>query len=421
MKKKDSVKELLDKEFFSKFIGNDGKTIGVEIELPIVNLKGKNIKMANIQKLFNLFINKKDFKIEKKDNENNIIAIKNKKYRDILSLEYSVNTLEFSLEEDINIYNIKNRFDKYLNDVQKFLSQFGYELLGSGINPNYRDIDKKCLNDNRYIIIEKLLLNNNNTPILFNQFCAYICSTQTHLTPNINNLVETLNTFSNIEWVKSILYSNSYVEELDSPLSRDYLWQKSSFGESNTGTNVEYKDLNDLIQNYKTRLLNYIERNNEYFIIDTVTLEDYFKHSKIRGINHKNELKLFSPNLNDIHTFRSYKNVEVTRKGTIEIRCDCTQRLDNIFEIVAFNVGVFEMREKIDKLISKYNFDNSSQNNREQKIRCMKINQKEEEFIIQLINLVCLGLKERGNGEEKLLRKINEMREKNEKGWSMVL
>ena len=39
----------------------------------------------------------------------------------------------------------------------------------------------------------------------------------------------------------------------------------------------------------------------------------------------------------------------------------------------------------------------------------------------EIINLVYLGLKERGFNEEKLLKKINEMRENNEKSRVMVL
>ena len=50
MKKKDSVKNLLIKEMFSKFNITSPKTIGVEIELPVVSIEQQKIEMSNMQK-----------------------------------------------------------------------------------------------------------------------------------------------------------------------------------------------------------------------------------------------------------------------------------------------------------------------------------------------------------------------------------
>lgn len=419
--KKDNIEEILIKELFSKFENNTGKNIGVEIEMPLIELDGKDINLDNLQKLFKYLVNNYEFKIDKIDNEGNCIAIKNNRYNDIISLEYSVNTLEFSLQEDANIYNMKTRFDFYYNTIEEFILKFNYKLIGSGINPNYKTINKKCLNEDRYLTIEKLLLGNPSNSVLYNQFCAYVCSTQTHITPNINELHEVINVFTNIEWVKSLLYSNSRMNELNSNMARDYLWQKSSFGKENTGKNIEYKSLDDIIENYKTRLIHYIERENKYYLIEKTNLSDFFKKEKLYGKDYDGSEMTIMPKIDDIKTFRSYKNIEITRMGTLEIRCDCTQKLENIFEIVAFNVGIFEMYRDVAKLIKQYNFDTQSIKNRILKQYNKKLNEKEKDFINILIETVIKGLKKRGKKEELLLNKINEMRVKNEKGGLVVL
>ena len=74
--KKDNIYSLIYTELFSKFSKNSNRTIGVEIELPIVS--NKTIKMDYIQQLFNYLIENKKFEIENIDNDKNIISIVNK-------------------------------------------------------------------------------------------------------------------------------------------------------------------------------------------------------------------------------------------------------------------------------------------------------------------------------------------------------
>ena len=417
--KKDNIYSLIYNELFSKFGKNSNRTIGVEIELPIVS--NKPIKMDYIQQLFKYLIENMKFEIENTDNDKNIISIVNKDNKDKISLEYSVNTLEFSLKEDFNIYNMKNRMDNYIDIIQNYLKQFEYKLVGSGINPNYKNINRHCINEDRYLIIEKLLKDNKKNNELFNEFCSYICSIQTHLSPTIEELPDVINVLSNLEWVKGYFYANSYMDELKCNLARDHLWEISNFEKCNTGINNHYKTIDDIVNNYKTRKMHYVKRNDKYYIINSMSIEKYFQSKNVIGKDYKNNLTTITPSNNDIHDFRSYKNIEITRRGTIEVRSDCTQKLDNLFEVVAFNVGVLCKYKKISKLIKKYGFEYDYKERRKRIILNNKIDKNESNFICEIINLVYLGLKERGFNEEKLLKKINEMRENNEKSRVMVL
>lgn len=421
MKKKDNVKELLVKERFSKFEKISPKTIGVEIELPIINKNHNCIEMSNIQELFEFLIDELDFIVEKKDNQGNVILLINENNGDKISLEYSENTIEISLKEDYNLYNLKSRFEKYVHFIQKELNKFNYELQGKGINPNFKNINRNCLDDDRYLIIQKILTKPNKNKSIYNEFCAYICSIQTHLTPSIEDLVNVINVFSCIEWVKSILFSNSYIEELHSNLARDYLWEASNFGKQNTGTNMIYMNLDDLISDYCKRKLHYIEREKRFYMIESQSLETFFNKTKILGTDINDNERLFVPDAEDIKSFRSYKNVEVTTRGTLEIRSDCTQNIDDIFEVIAFNVGIFEKHKEINDLVKKYGFEDNIIKRRKRKNVNPKINENEKAFIIKLIEIVYEGLRSRGKKEEDLIKNINEMRLNDEKSRSLVL
>ena len=421
MKKKDNVKELLVKDRFSKFEKISPKTIGVEIELPIINKNHNCIEMSNIQELFKFLIDELDFNVEKKDNQGNVILLINENNGDKISLEYSENTIEISLKEDYNLYNLKSRFEKYVHFIQKELNKFNYELQGEGINPNFKNINRNCLDDDRYLIIQKILTRTNKNKSIYNEFCAYICSIQTHLTPSIEDLVNVINVFSCIEWVKSILFSNSYIEELHSNLARDYLCEASNFGKQNTGTNMIYMNLDDLISDYCKRKLHYIEREKRFYMIESQSLETFFNKTKILGTDINDNARLFVPDAEDIKSFRSYKNVEVTTRGTIEIRSDCTQNIDDIFDVIAFNVGIFEKHKEINDLVKKYGFEDNIIERRKRKNVNPKINENEKAFIIKLIEIVYEGLRSRGKKEEDLIKNINEMRLNDEKSRSLVL
>ena len=134
-----------------------------------------------------------------------------------------------------------------------------------------------------------------------------------------------MNVFSCLEWVKSYLYANSYMNETNYKLSRDYLWEISNFEKSNTGTNNLYYSINDIVQDYKKRKMHLVQRNNNYYLVESLTIEEYFKKDRVRGKDYNNNVEYITPLETDIHDFLSYKNIEHTRMGTIEIRSDCTQ------------------------------------------------------------------------------------------------
>lgn len=375
----------LDNKIYDRFLSklSYSEYVGVEIELPIINLYWPfKVEMNIIQNLLESF-GKLNFEVSSRDNDNNIIALKNKCNGDTISLEYSCNTIELSLSKEKNIFNLEKKFKKYYEYINLFLKEYKYKIGDYGINPNYKLINKKCLNQDRYKIIEKLLLTKKDR--LYSEFCAYCCSIQTHINVDQKDLIEVMNCFTEIEEIKDTIFANSYMEETGTNNSRKFLWNKSNFRPKNCGKNKIYKDIKDLINDYKNRNLFFIERDNKYMLLKNKTsLVKYFKNKKNIVIDEKNNKQYIEPIINDFENFRSYKSVELTKYGTIEIRTDCTQKKDKIFKVVAFNVGI--------SLASREILDYKNKGN--------IITQKD------LINFSIEGLKKRKKNEEKYLEDL---------------
>ena len=379
------IKQYFIENYINKFSEND--YIGVEIEMPIINLNFPYIVNSKvIEGLFSTFLDNEEFKIENYDNEKNIISIKNIKTNDTVSLEYSFNTIELSLGKELLIDRLKEKFDFYYNFIKQYLEKYEYEIYCGGINPNYHYIDKTCLNQDRYKVIERLLTNSSNSD-LYNQFCSYCCSIQTHINTSKDNIVNLINMLLKVENNKMEIFSNSYMKETNLKNSRKYLWENSNFGPLNIGTNPNYNNLDDLLNDYSKRNLFFVEKNNKYLLLNAKQpLNKYLDKKRVKATDEYGKTCYVVPSYSDLDNFRSYRSVELTKYGTLEIRSDCTQSKENIFKLIAFNVGVCKNHLEILKYLDM-----------NKKIT----NERLVEFCIK-------GLKMRNFGEEKYMEVSND-------------
>lgn len=378
------AKQYFIENYIDKFKESD--YVGVEIEMPIINLNTPYI-VDNyvVEELFLNFLNNNDFRVENYDNEENIISIKNIKTNDTISLEYSFNTIELSLGKELKIDKLQEKFEMYYSFIKEHLKKYEYEIYCGGINPNYHCIDKSCLNQDRYKVIERLLSNNNNNK-LYNQFCSYCCSIQTHINASKDSIVNLINMLSKVENNKIMMFSNSYIEETKLKNSRKYLWENSNFGPLNIGINSNYKNLDELINDYLKRNLFFVKRNKKYLLFNKKqSVNEYLFKKRIKTTDENGQIHYIIPVYSDFDYFRSYKSVELTKYGTLEIRSDCTQSKENIFKLIAFNVGICKNHLEI----LEYLNDNGKITNE------------------KLIELSIRGLKMRKYGEEKYMETNN--------------
>lgn len=304
--------------------------------------------------------------------------MRNIKNGDSISLEYSLNTLEFSMNKEPTVFDLEKKFRMYYEQCSDFLHKHHYAILGCGINPNYKYIDRHCLNQDRYLAIERLLKNEHFE--LLGSFCAYCCSIQTHINVSSERLLDVMNMFTRIERQKEQMFANSYLEEVGKLDSRKVLWEKSNFGPNNIGENPLFGSIEEIVDDYLERNLFFVERDGEYLIFnEKQKLKDYFSKESIIAQNSKGENVVVYPKEEDFSNFRSYRGVEITKYGTLEIRTDCSQTIDRIFPVVAFNVGVATSAKRINEYITKNGYIDKN----------------------TLIYFAIMGLKQRNNGEER--------------------
>lgn len=373
----------IEEVFIKKFFNNFGYSldVGVEIEMPLVNFGGNHIvNNVVVQGLFDN-LGKIGFNPCNYDKNGNTIATRSSSNGDAISLEYSLNTLEFSLDKEKSIIELEIKFNKYYDFIQEYLKQYNYSLCANGINPYYKQIDKTCLSQDRYKMIERILANDKKDK-LYGQFCAYCCSIQTHINVNREKLAKVLNLFTRITPMKEEIFANSYLPELNLKNSRKYLWEKSNFGPFNVGKNKYYSSFDDIVEDYLGRSLFFIERNKQYFLLKyKYSLKDYFQQDKVIAFDTNGKECFISPLEKDLDNFRSYKEIEISKYGTIEIRTDCMQKMEDVFKVVAFNVGIYENMDMVIKVLKQRK----------------KIGRNE------LIKLAQIGLSRRNLNEEKIL------------------
>ncbi|MBQ3953299.1 MAG: glutamylcysteine synthetase, partial [Ruminococcus sp.] len=110
--------------------------IGVEIEMPIVNLRNKAVDFAVVHQLTAAFLQAFDFIPTGFDEEGHVYSAVNSESGDIFSYDCSYNNMEFSFGREKNLHAILERFKRYYRFVQDFFKPFHYTLTGMGVNPN---------------------------------------------------------------------------------------------------------------------------------------------------------------------------------------------------------------------------------------------------------------------------------------------
>ena len=131
------TQNVIDKAIFDKYIlptkGKTKKFIGIEIEMPVVNLNKEAVDENVIFALSEAFKKEFSFEVISRDAEGNANSLQNDESGDNLSFDCCYSNLELSLGKGENLHEIKERFDRYYSFINKFFSKYNYTLTGMGI------------------------------------------------------------------------------------------------------------------------------------------------------------------------------------------------------------------------------------------------------------------------------------------------
>lgn len=392
-----SYKEIIENRFIKPLLHKKTGTIGTELEFPLLNLNKEPVDKVKALSLLDYFL-KRGFKTEDTDTEGNPAFITND-YGDCISFDNSYNNIEFSMNYGKNLKKIKERFYGYFNEAQKFLKQYNYIITGMGTNPYKKYITQNHVSYPVYNMVDEYLhkFQNENTH-QYPDFPAYLSSVQTHLDINPDDLPKTATLFAKTDFLRGMLFSNSPDFDFGSTVCfRDFLWSKSAFGICGTNTGAvdeEYKTLENIAESFYGRHMFNCIKDGRYQSFYPIKITEYFKSNPPE----------------DIKQFLSFRHIEITCRGTLEIRSDCTQPVCDAFAPPAFNLGI---AHNIDKAISKTEELLKDKNLKNSYLRkCVseglgiKEFTKEQllEYTHDMIKISEEGLVKRGFGEESLIQ-----------------
>lgn len=403
--------------------------IGIEIEIPIINLDKKAVNFDIVHKVTSEFAEQfSDFKNDGIDYEGNVFSLKNHITDDIVCYDCSYNNIEFAMGREKDLFSINERFCEYYAFVKERFEEYNHTLTGMGINPYRKYNESKPIPSERYLMLYhhlKSYSNYSNLPMHFHKYPDYgmfSSASQVQLDVYRDDLVKTINVFSKIEPIKALLFSNSVLFEENNNLTcfRDALWEYSTHGVNphNIGMyDVDFKDLNDLGSYLESLNIYCVMRDGAYINFPTMNLMEYFKRDSVCGEIYSNgEYRKIDikPCINDIKYLRPFKFINLTFRGTVEFRSVCTQPISDSMSVAAFHLG---LKNKLDELEELINNDDIIYHKgyTASELRKLLIQKEIPSFVAKkdicklskdVVDLASHGLKQRGIGEEIFLKPL---------------
>ena len=405
--------------------------IGIEIEIPIINLDKTAVDFDVVHKVTDKFRRQySDFKEDGIDYEGNVFSLKNNNNDDIFCYDCSYNNIEFAMGKEKDLFSIYDRFCDYYAFTKECFEEFNHTLTGMGINP-YRKYNKNHpIPSERYLMLYHHLRsfkNYENIPMHFHDYPEYgmfSSASQVQLDVYKDDLVKTINVFSKIEPIKALLFSNSVLVDENKHVTcfRDALWEYSTHGINphNIGMyDVDFKSLDDLEAYLESLNIYCVMRDGVYINFPSMNLLEYFKKDYVCGEIYCNgeyrEIEI-RPCINDIKYLRPFKFINLTFRGTVEFRSVCTQPIRDSMSVAAFHLGLKEKLDELEELIGNDNVI-YHKGYTAGELRKLLIQDELPVFIDgndlcklskDIVDLANVGLEERGIGEEIFLNPLYE-------------
>ncbi|EWM52245.1 glutamylcysteine synthetase [Ruminococcus flavefaciens] len=432
------MNENIRKAIYDKYIAPTKKErpdyIGVEIEMPVVDLGGtpvdENISISVAEKFTEHF----GFAPEGHDSYGSLTSAKHSPTGDILSFDCCYSNLELSFGKAVSLFEVKERFEKYCKFLNSEFSKYNYTLTGMGVNPHADINHNKPIQNERYRMLYHYLhsypRHTKEVDIRFHErpdFGTFTSASQVQLDVRYDELTDVINVFGMLEPYKALLFANSYLPDYPQFLCvRNMLWEYSMQGYNphNVGMFAQkLSGIEELVDYIGTQSIYCTMRDGKYVDFTPVTIDEYFSRSSIEGEYYDGESYRrisFSPESNDIEYLRTFKFEDLTFRGTIEYRSSCCQPLSEAMTVAAFHTGLkeqlYELKELLenDRIIYSHGFNAIELQNMlsKRKLPDFLDETEVEKQLINILDIAAVGLKKRGLGEEVLLAPLYERAER---------
>lgn len=408
---------------------NNNYKIGIELEIPILNMSQEKIDFGVIQKVVKALQTHFQLHIEKCDDNGDVYCLLNQETNDTVSFDYSYCNIEFSMGVVSNLHVAFERFRAYYTFLQTELNKYHYRMTGMGVNPYGIYNDNNALPGQRYRMIQHHLesyIDHSRFASFHSRpnFGSYSCASQVQLDISEDQLIRTLNIFNRLEPIKAVLFSNSLLLDPEFNLlsARDRFWESSMYGYNvhNVGMfDIELTDVEELVQYIKGTSLFNVEREGKYIFFTPIPAEQFFQMDFVEGQIFNGDHFVpycFQPQPSDLAFLRSYKFEDLTYRGTIEYRSACCQPVNESMCVAAFHVG---LQEELDSLETLLYQDRSVYKQGYSPIELRKMlielefpsvlnKQAVWDITLQVVEIAKQGLKKRNLGEECYLEPLFE-------------
>ena len=428
------LRELIYNKYIRPTENKTETFIGVEIEMPIVNLQHKAVDFDVVHKLTAAFLSEFGFTPVGIDESGHIYCAVSNENGDVYSYDCSYNNAELSFGRESDLGKVDERFRKYYGFMNDFLSGYGHTLTGMGINP-YRKLNvQEPIENGRYKMLFNHLMSYPKYALLpmhfhkYPNFGMFSSASQVQLDVKKEDIIKVINTFNKLEPVKAVLFSNSVLlgENEDLLCSRDMLWENSTHGINSHNVGMfdrEFSSIEELVEYISSASIYCVERDGHYINFAPTSLYEYFNTESITGEYDDKGKKLsyeFTPQESDLEYLRTFKFEDLTFRGTIEFRSCCCQPINDAMTVAAFHIGLLERTDELKELIDSdtvlYHNGLSASELRGQLVHSDLPAFADEKDIYSLaekvLDLCAEGLKERGYGEEKYLESLYRRAEK---------
>lgn len=344
------------------------RCMGIEIEMPIVNLKNAPVEETNCFKVAQAFQKEFGFVTVGTDANDQVYSMSHPENDDNLSFDCSYSNLELSLGKVENLYDAKARFEQYYLFLNKQFKKYEYTLTGMGINPNYNINYNRPIPNERYRMLFHYLHSYKRVEAdnIEHRFCeradfgTFTSASQVQIDVEYESLIDTINTFGKLEPYKAILFGNSVMKEYpDYMLVRNMLWEHSMHGVNKHNIGMyerELKDIDDLLAYIKTTSIYCVMRDGKYVDFQPIPIYQYMEMDQVNGEYFDGEKYCeisITPQIEDIEYLRSFKFEDLTYRGTIEFRSSCCQPIADSMTVAAFHMGLVEELPRLKKLLSE--------------------------------------------------------------------
>ncbi len=422
-------KNTINQALYDKYIAPTKKershSIGIEVEMPVVNLDGQAVEESVSLQVADTFRNHFGFQVQGQDADGNCNSMSDPVSLDNLSFDCSYSNLELSLGKETNLLKIRETFLTYYRFLQQEFGKFGYSLTGMGINPHYNINHNKPVPNERYRMLYRYLHSYRDhaegRELKFHDrpdFGTFTSASQVQLDVDYDRLIEELNVFGLLEPYKALLFANSYLPEYPDYLcARNMLWERSMQGYNphNVGMfGTPLHSIEELLAYIRTQSVYCTMRDGKYIHFTPIPVGEYFSRPYVAGeyFDGQNYQSIrFSPEASDLDYLRTFKFEDLTFRGTIEYRSSCCQPIRDVMTVAALHVGLSKQVPNLKELMEAdeviygngYNADELQHLLSKRELPGFLDRKAVSAQLKRILDIAFDGLRLRGLGEEILL------------------